>query len=532
MDRAMPARAMRAVARWRRTRTARVLAIVGAALIGAYLGLALGGRATTPLGPADIQLSLRPSWTGDTVLDVAPLGTLRMNTHDGPIGLHASIASIDLHDARHLIESPEAVNDLETTLAPQLRHALFVLGMHGLIAATLCAGVVGLVVFRSPRLAGWTSLTAVGVCGVLLATSAATYNDRALAEPRYTGLLAAAPSVVGSAETIVNRFSKYREELAKLVTNVSRLYEVGSTLPVYSPDPSTVRVLHISDIHLNPAAWNVVRSIVKQFHVQVIVDTGDLTDHGTSAENAFVKQIGKLDVPYVFVRGNHDSKTTQRAVARQKNARVLDDSATTVHGIRIFGVGDPRFTPDKSTREHPGDPTLAADGRKYAEQLTEAGKNPDVVMVHDPVEGAAFSGVTPLVLSGHTHRRETHLLPTGTRLFVQGSTGGAGLRGLEHEKPTPDECSVLYFNRASHRLQAWDNITLGGLGENSVQISRHLEPHPERKITPAPPPAGPSGPTGTGTPSTPATTPPTSNDATSRATRPGALGRTGARFGG
>lgn len=528
MDRAMPARTMRAAARWRRTRTARVLAIVGAALIGAYLGLTFGGRTTTPLGPAEIQLSLRPSWTGDTVVDVAPLGTLRMNTHDGPVALHASIASIDLRDARHLIESPEAINDLETTLAPQLRRGLFVLGMHALIAATLAAGVVGLVVFRSPRLAGWTSLTAVGVCGVLLATSAATYNDRALAEPRYTGLLAAAPSVVGDAQTIVNRFSKYREGLAKLVTNVSRLYEVGSTLPVYSPDPSTVRVLHISDIHLNPAAWNVVRSIVKQFHVQVIVDTGDLTDHGTSAENAFVKQIGKLDVPYVFVRGNHDSKTTQHTVAKQKNARVLDGSATTVRGIRIFGVGDPRFTPDKSTRDNPGDPKLSKDGLTYAERIADAGKRPDVVMVHDPVEGAAFSGVTPLVLSGHTHKRETRLLPTGTRLFVQGSTGGAGLRGLEHEKPTPDECSVLYFNRANHRLQAWDNITLGGLGENSVQISRHLEPHPERKITPAPRPAGSDGPTATDTPATP----PTSPDETSRPTRPGAMGRTGARFGG
>ena len=58
------------------------------------------------------------------------------------------------------------------------------------------------------------------------------------------------------------------------------------------------------------------------------MDTGDITDHGTKAENKFVEEIGTLGVPYVFVRGNHDSKTTQQAVARQKNAVVLDDTAS------------------------------------------------------------------------------------------------------------------------------------------------------------------------------------------------------------
>jgi hypothetical protein len=91
-----------------------------------------------------------------------------------------------------------------------------------------------------------------------------------------------------------------------------------------------------------------------------------------------------------------------------------------------------------------------------------------------------------LALAGHTHVRSTELLSTGTRLMVQGSTGGAGLRGLEHEEPTPIQASVLYFSKADHRLQAWDDVTLGGLGEQSVQIQRHLEPDPRRTIFPEP----------------------------------------------
>jgi hypothetical protein len=64
----------------------------------------------------------------------------------------------------------------------------------------------------------------------------------------------------------------------------------------------------------------------------------------------------------------------------------------------------------------------------------------------------------------------------GTLLLVEGSTGGAGLRGLQGEKPTALECSVLYFDSESHQLQAWDEITVGGLGSSSVTVERHVRP--------------------------------------------------------
>ncbi|MGH2394416.1 MAG: hypothetical protein ACRDGH_13185, partial [Candidatus Limnocylindria bacterium] len=65
------------------------------------------------------------------------------------------------------------------------------------------------------------------------------------------------------------------------------------------------------------------------------------------------------------------------------------------------------------------------------------------------------------------------ILERGSRLLVQGSTGGAGLRGIETEEPTPIMCSILYFDRSSKQLQAWDEITLGGLGEAYATITRH-----------------------------------------------------------
>ena len=290
---------------------------------------------------------------------------------------------------------------------------------------------------------------AFGAIAAGAGTAAATWNPEAINEPRYTGLLASAPSVVGDAGDIVTDFKKYEKQLAKIVTNVSRLYDVTSTLPAFAPTASTIHVLFVSDLHINPGSWDVIRSIVKQFDIDFIVDTGDISDHGSSAENAYVQPIGTLGVPYVFVRGNHDSLITEQAVRDQPNAIVLDDQVREVGGLRLAGIGDPRFTPDKDTRDAPAPVSVKEKGVTLANliKIQPADARVDIAMMHDPEGAAEVDGAVPLALAGHYHRRFQQELPNKTLLFVQGSTGASGLRGLEGEKPTPVEASVLYFDR-------------------------------------------------------------------------------------
>ncbi|HEV7935868.1 MAG TPA: metallophosphoesterase [Actinomadura sp.] len=495
----------------------RILAVMVIGLAGGLIGVLLGGRVETPIGPVDVAMSARPSWNGGTTIDVPPLGTLRMDTHWGPLRLQAQVSEIRPEDAQALIEDAGEPDRLTDEIGDEVRHGVVMLAVRALVFAVVFAGLSGLLVFRSWRRSLWAALTALIAYALVGALALLTFNPQSVFEPRYTGLLTSAPQVVGDVRTIARRFSEYRAQLAQLVGNVSRLYTATSALPTYEPDPTTIRVLHVSDIHLNPVAWNVIRSISKQFRVQLIIDSGDLTDHGSKAEEKFADEIESVKVPYVFIRGNHDSRGTERAVARQKNAVVLDGTTKDVGGLRIYGAGDPRFTPDKSTRDDfVGDAAIAAEGRRLAGDLRRSGTMPDVAVLHDPREGQTFDGMTPLVLSGHVHQRSTRLLPSGTRLFVQGSTGGAGLRGLEGEQPTPIELSVLYFNRKSHRLQGWDDIRLGGLGQTSAQIERKLEPEPDRPIKPpvpaTPSPGSPSGSPGagspeSGSPESPSTTP-------------------------
>ncbi|MFI7041848.1 metallophosphoesterase [Microbispora rosea] len=488
----------------------RVLAVVLAAVVGGWLGMAFGAKVDTPVGPADIGMSLTPSWSGETVIDVRPLGTLSFNSHDGPLRLDLTIEAVHPEVAEEILKNPRWADRLPTTIEADVISGLRSLVLRAVLFAVAVGFITGLVAFRRLSRAVWTAAGSLVMVVVLGGVSALTFNPRSIAEPRYTGLLTGVPSLVGSAQSIVTKFSEYRGQLAKLVTNVSQLYEAGSNLPIFDPDPDTVRVLHVSDLHINPLGWNMIKSLKDQFKIDLIVDTGDISDHGTKAENEFVKEIGSLGVPYVFVRGNHDSLTTQRAVEKQKNAVVLDGAAATVKGLNIYGIGDPRFTPDKSVQAAGDESKSLLDlGRANAAKLaprewprsasTSAPDKiaADIVAVHDPTVGRGLSGYVPLVLSGHVHARSTELLPSGTRLMIQGSTGGAGLRGLEHDEPTPLTASVLYFGKSSHRLEAWDDITVGGLGEQWIQCERHIEPDPGRTISPESPQAPPS-PTATG----------------------------------
>ena len=174
-----------------------------------------------------------------------------------------------------------------------------------------------------------------------------SFDTEAVGEPEYSGLLTVAPTAVGDVEGVVDRFGEYRAQLTELVGNVVTLYRTAQGLPTFDPDDGTVRVLHVSDIHNNPQAFDLIELLVDQFDIDAVADTGDITDWGTEPETRLLDRIEDVGVPYVWVRGNHDSATTQRAVAGQPNAVVLDGDPATVAGLRFWGVADTRYTPNK-----------------------------------------------------------------------------------------------------------------------------------------------------------------------------------------
>lgn len=547
---------------WRRfagSRWGRRVKVVTFALVGALLAQALFGNVPAQVGPFDTTVSAHPSTVGETVVHLPPLGKIQLDTHAGPLAVDLHVDQLSYDQAERIAENPEVIDHLGDDAADQVAAALRRLAIRSLLLA-LVGGAVGALLAR----AAWRTGLAGGAVGVvvvmaMLLGAVATFDRNAVGEPRYSGLLAMAPRAVGDMETVLDRYGQYREQLSDLVSNAVTLYLAAEGLPTFEASDSTVRILHASDLHLNDRGFDLMHNMVDQFEIDAIADTGDVTDWGTSAENSFVEEIGEFEIPYLWVRGNHDSTVTQDAVAAHDNAVVLDDDAATITGLRFWGIGDPRYTPDRQEDALGDHRKRAAAFAPEVRERLEAAEPPavDVVMVHDQRLASELGGVVPLVLAGHTHKVDERRLtaedsqgdagegeaaqgdageseseqagqagsepatspeeeqpdeepeeeeeaeeeveepeegeeaepdaggdseaqgdgdsPAGedeTILLVEGSTGGAGLRGIQDEEPTPFTATVLYFNPETARLAAYDRITVTGLGGTGATISR------------------------------------------------------------
>lgn len=131
-----------------------------------------------------------------------------------------------------------------------------------------------------------------------------------------------------------------------------------SALPAYEPDDRTIRLLHVSDIHLNPAAYDLMASVITQFTVAAVVDTGDSTDYGSELENRTLGRIGRLGVQRRAARAGRFRRRGAarrrdppgRAAHRRSHPRARPDD-----GPRLDRAGRRRIGSDRTPRE-PGRP--------------------------------------------------------------------------------------------------------------------------------------------------------------------------------
>jgi predicted phosphodiesterase len=251
------------------------------------------------------------------------------------------------------------------------------------------------------------------------------------------------------------------------------------------PADGTLRVLHISDLHLDPAAYDIVESVVEQFRVDVVVDTGDSTELGSTAETRSVEAIGgstcrtsgsAATTTAGSCRPPSPGSPTRRSSTGPRWWR-WPASASSAGAIRAAsGTSRPaarlRRRSWSSSASSCGRPTTRPRRhRTWSSRTTRRQRGPLV-------------GGPPVVLAGHTHDRRVET-EDGTMLLVQGSTGGAGLRALRGEEPTPVALTVLYLDPVTKELQAYDDITLSGVGASDARISRQVVAEPEPSSDPA-----------------------------------------------
>ncbi len=459
------------------------MVVVG--LVGAWLGLELLGRTTVPMGPFRVELDAQFG-RGETRVGLPPFGALTADTHLSPLRLSATLEDVGVQRLTDDFDR-RGIDGIVADVERDARSRVVALAWRVLIAGGIGGAALAVLVFRDRwrLVAGGfiTALLAVLVSEILLLT---TFQVSALAEPTYSGSLGLAPDLIGPVRETTGRFDDLRDGLEQVVDGAVEAY---TTLHATQPfETDAIRVLHISDIHASPLGMDFAREVAQGFDVDLVIDTGDLTSFGTPVENLIVSQIPSFGRPYVFVRGNHDSIALQAAVAHEPNGIVLDGHAKTIAGLRIFGLGDPAFTPARGVPvdDEAFNEIIASADPVVAKDVDALQDPPDLVAVHDDRMAESVAGRVPLVISGHFHETSARV-ENGTLYLRIGTTGGSGA-GIFRGFDIPFTAEILYFSREEHpRLIAYDVIEQQpDSGDLTVKRITLSEEYGDLVLTPSP----------------------------------------------
>ena len=413
------------------------------AVLGMVVALALFSNVRFAVSAFEVAVQLVPFRSGDTVIFIPPVGELSAATHWLPLQLKITLLNVDLELLVEGLESMAGVQNL-AFLEDQLREKLtfFVLRTTGIVFLCGAGSVYFLARQRRLRRCLFGGLLAAALfMALFFGTLVLPYNIDAFNSPRYTGIIGAAPWVVNLSEQTMATITALGEQLEVMTAN---LHDLSEQLEQVQPAASQngLRVLHVSDIHNNPAAFDFIEKVAGSFRIDLIIDTGDLTDYGTELESELVNRVVSLPVPYLFVPGNHDSPQAIEAM-RREGIIVLENSMVEVEGLRVAGIADPSSAGPEMTIAP--DYVLRRVAVEAKAALPGGEERPDVVAVHHPAMGLPFQGEVPVILSGHNHRASVNFEGDST-LINAGSTGAAGVRGLQAPRDNPYSMVVLYFN--------------------------------------------------------------------------------------
>jgi Icc-related predicted phosphoesterase len=392
----------------------------------------------------EFSVELIPFQRGETIIFLPPIGELRATTHLLPFTLKITLLNLNLDTLAASLEVISASRNI-SYLEEQLRSRMLYFLLRNAAIVFLCGG--GSVYILSKRRLFKRALLG-GALAVLLffalfySTVLRPYNIEAFETPQYTGIIEAAPWVVNLSEQAVATLGTMGEQLELMAANMHRLSEQMDQIKI-NETHSGLRILHVSDIHNNPAAFALIEKVVDSFAIDLIIDTGDLTDYGTALETEMIAGISSLPAPYLFVPGNHDSPQVVEAL-RQQGAVILGEEIYEISGLRITGLADPYS--ESSFMTIAPDEVLLQRAEAARARYSNSEGRPDLVAVHNPIMGIPFIGFSPLILSGHTHRAQVRIDQEGSTLINAGSTGAAGVRGLLSPLEQPYSMVVLYFN--------------------------------------------------------------------------------------
>lgn len=450
---------------------ARFRKFAGRILLG-VCGATAGFMFTPPenfsAGPikGEVSFDKPPALIGGTTLDLSLLGSIEIPTHAGPS------VRVSMTDVANSDNPQEIVQDLQSLdssegLQTSISRAVRDLGLKGTLYSLAGVGVAmasyGLFSGERRHLRHVLKTGAAGTVATAMVMGALpvlTYDDNALDDATYHGLASFAPEYVGETSDILTAYPGNIKELGKILDYLGSLRQ--SALASEAIPSDAIGVLVTSDIHCLPGAYDFLAEIVKADpKIKFMLDAGDLTDHGTVAENQLCFQgIDKVGVPIVIVQGNHDSDDTVDYLHGLDNVSVIDQSFVEESGVTVYGIGDQSYTPSSES----------ADTAHSAQALQEIPSETDILLAHRPKTVEQYFGQVGLAIAGDTHVPKADI-EDGTLYVNPGTTGAAFLRAYATDKPAHRTAAIIYLDADTKKPMAVSRIDLGEIGELSLNIN-------------------------------------------------------------
>lgn len=424
----------------------------------------------------EFQIGIQIFDHGFTDIKIPPIGSIRAKTHIAPSKFTVSLQNIDLKLLQGLLETTPD----KQKLLKDFENKIYKVGKIFLIRLFFLAitgGIAGSLLYErkkiKPLLCG--ILVGVFIYTVLILGSIATFDVNAFKNPEYQGALEAAPWMIGMAEQAFVKLDTLSQQLELMAKNFYVLFEKINSLQTLSSSEGTLKVLHVSDFHNNRAALKFVTQVVKSFNVDFVIDSGDFTDYATPIEAQLLEYLKEMPVPYVFIAGNHDAPSIIKKLQQFPQVKVINEGVVNIKNLRILGLHDPASLTNEVI---PPDPELVSIYQNKLLDLWAKNKeNPsDIVAIHNYRIGKILVNKASLILHGHDH--EFKIYQDGETLIVDaGTTGAAGIRGLQATKEIPYTVALLHFQKIDnkYKLSAIDSIKVFNLQSGFIL---------ERKVIP------------------------------------------------
>lgn len=448
-----------------------LLVIYFSALLGALIFISLMGHHTFRIEAMDVRISIQPAVIGYTAVEIPPLAEIKSRTHATPLKITLRLESIDLPSLQKLLESKQNQNDIINNVTRKLQLSVAILAFKALFLSAV-GGFFGVFLWHRKigtyHLKG--ALSASLAMGVLLAGTLVTYDLNKFKNPEFEGALKTAPWVMGLASETMGQINTLNAKMEKVAENINELFDQIDTLQTFDKNQEgLVKVLHVSDIHNNPAALGYIQRFANQLKVDVIIDTGDITDYGTPLEAMILQKLAGIKIPYLFIPGNHDSPETIKKMRSIPGVTVLDGSVVTFSNLRIMGI------PDPSSKSNDIQPPPLDTINTYSDQieisLQALPQTPDILAIHNHRIAQRLSGKAPVILYGHDHKLAVKENADSV-MINSGSTGAGGMRRLQGER-IPYSMVIQYYAPIAGKMKllAVDTITIQNL-ESGFHIDR------------------------------------------------------------